>query len=341
MLNTKTHSLTLVRAQSWCMPEFKLCGTVCTVEWLVLKFVQYYINMHKVANEHVPIFLVTATLISKLCWYLTATLQEKAGDDHAVCQITSERFQKSLQRHLSLYVTTHTASVFVFSVVLVALARSFKYVSTLTWLNRCCSLFSVCLSLCNCSHLFCHPLSLPVDDATRVILKSTDDYINANYINVSLCLLIWLVLCFHPCFALLRRSGWSAFANHQNTCWDSVAVMLVNGFTTFYKQVTLQARVFEPARHLSSYIRNSLWIFRGWAFCFFTKYVTTVKIHCKCHFRLRSTALLEDNYTFLKCSCMLHPIVQLKCNNCVTTHCIFHMWCYKVTFLSQSLFLTL
>lgn len=36
---------------------------------------------------------------------LAATVQEEAGDDDAVCQITSERFQKSLQRHLSLYVT--------------------------------------------------------------------------------------------------------------------------------------------------------------------------------------------------------------------------------------------
>lgn len=45
------------------------------------------------------------------CFSLAATVQEKAGDDHAVCQITSERFQKSLQRHLSLYVTTLTASV--------------------------------------------------------------------------------------------------------------------------------------------------------------------------------------------------------------------------------------
>lgn len=33
---------------------------------------------------------------------------------------------------------------------------------------------------------------LPTDDATRVILKSTDDYINANYINVSLFFLNFL-----------------------------------------------------------------------------------------------------------------------------------------------------
>ena len=33
-----------------------------------------------------------------------------------------------------------------------------------------------------------------LDDATRVILKSTDDYINANYINVSLFLLLFLCL---------------------------------------------------------------------------------------------------------------------------------------------------
>lgn len=34
---------------------------------------------------------------------LTATVQEEAGDDDAVCQITSECFQKSLQRHLPMY----------------------------------------------------------------------------------------------------------------------------------------------------------------------------------------------------------------------------------------------
>lgn len=39
--------------------------------------------------------------------FLTATVQEEAGNDHAVCQITSERFQKSLQRHLSMYVSFH------------------------------------------------------------------------------------------------------------------------------------------------------------------------------------------------------------------------------------------
>lgn len=39
--------------------------------------------------------------------FLAATVQEEAGNDHAVCQITSERFQKSLQRHLSMYVSFH------------------------------------------------------------------------------------------------------------------------------------------------------------------------------------------------------------------------------------------
>lgn len=40
--------------------------------------------------------------------------------------------------------------------------------------------------LCMCSLSTSASLSPSVDDATRVILKSTDDYINANYINVSL-----------------------------------------------------------------------------------------------------------------------------------------------------------
>lgn len=42
----------------------------------------------------------------------TATVQEEAGDDHAVCQITSERFQKPLQGHLTMYGSTshHTLS---------------------------------------------------------------------------------------------------------------------------------------------------------------------------------------------------------------------------------------
>lgn len=54
-------------------------------------------------------------------------------------------------------------------------------------------------------------LSPSADDATRVILKSTDDYINANYINVS-----WLLLCslFHLSVSIsvprLRPGGWSA-----------------------------------------------------------------------------------------------------------------------------------
>ena len=35
-----------------------------------------------------------------------ATVPEKARDDHVVCQITSERLQEPLQRHLPLYVVT-------------------------------------------------------------------------------------------------------------------------------------------------------------------------------------------------------------------------------------------
>lgn len=47
------------------------------------------------------------TLMYVCVGFLTATVQEEAGNDHAVCQITSERFQKSLQRHLSMYVSFH------------------------------------------------------------------------------------------------------------------------------------------------------------------------------------------------------------------------------------------
>lgn len=42
------------------------------------------------------------------------------------------------------------------------------------------------------------------DDATRVLLKSTDDYINANYINVSSCL--WAKLQMGGCQKEVRRS---------------------------------------------------------------------------------------------------------------------------------------
>lgn len=148
--------------------------------------------------------------------FLTATVQEEAGNDHAVCQITSERFQKSLQRHLSMYVSFHH--------------DAFKYntsrlIPSVTYFICCYfvlllgeeTLFfflpSVILPLAMRAVLppFVVSPSPSADDATRVILKSTDDYINANYINVS-----WLLLCslFHLsvniCVPRLRPGGWSA-----------------------------------------------------------------------------------------------------------------------------------
>ena len=82
--------------------------------------------------------------------FLTATVQEEAGDDHAVCQITSERFQKSLQRYFSLYVAAHRF-LFLFS-------SFFKYVQMfLPWYSF--FLFSLsavcCLSVCNLTPLSC------------------------------------------------------------------------------------------------------------------------------------------------------------------------------------------
>lgn len=105
------------------------------------------------------------------------------------------------------------------------LACVFKYIPTL---NSCSSNHALFLSL-SLLHLFSSwtlfclyhwPLPFPLlfsaplffslplsaDDATRVILKSTDDYINANYINVSLFLLI-LFFCFFSAVCLLLLLG--------------------------------------------------------------------------------------------------------------------------------------
>lgn len=41
------------------------------------------------------------------CFYLKATVSEKAWNDNVMCQITSESFQKPLQRHLTLWVSLH------------------------------------------------------------------------------------------------------------------------------------------------------------------------------------------------------------------------------------------
>ena len=53
------------------------------------------------------ILLYTLLLTKSFNVYLfAATVPEKARDDDVVCQITSERLQEPLQRHLSLYVVT-------------------------------------------------------------------------------------------------------------------------------------------------------------------------------------------------------------------------------------------
>lgn len=149
--------------------------------------------------------------------FLTATVQEEAGNDHAVCQITSERFQKSLQRHLSMYVSFHhdafkyNTSHLIPSVTY--FISSLPFVLLLGEQTLFFPLSSLILPLAMRAVLppFVVSLSPSADDATRVILKSTDDYINANYINVS-----WLLPCslFHLSVNIsvprLRPGGWSA-----------------------------------------------------------------------------------------------------------------------------------
>lgn len=98
------------------------------------------------------------------------------------------------------------------------LARVFKYVPTLTFcsfhhtlslsllsvlfLSSWNPFFSLCqLFVCLSQSVILPPFSClfcpSADDATRVILKSTDDYINANYINVSLVLLVFPLSSLH------------------------------------------------------------------------------------------------------------------------------------------------
>lgn len=67
-----------------------------------------------------------------------------------MCQVTSEHLQEPLQRHLTLWVSLHP--------------------------DNFCHGWD--------TNIHCMHLMYSSDDATRVILKGADDYINANYINV-------------------------------------------------------------------------------------------------------------------------------------------------------------
>lgn len=87
--------------------------------------------------------------------FLTATVQEEAGDDHAVCQITSERFQKSLQRHLSLYVIATQQITQLATSVGFCL---FKYVFTTSFFSSI--FFLICCSFTQLSYSCSLPLSL-------------------------------------------------------------------------------------------------------------------------------------------------------------------------------------
>lgn len=93
--------------------------------------------------------------------FFTATVQEASWDVHVMRQIAAKRLQKPLSGHFSMWV--HTACV------CVGLRNVFM------------------IKLDFHSGLFCD-----TDDTTRVVLKGTDDYINANFINVSNHHWLWL-----------------------------------------------------------------------------------------------------------------------------------------------------
>lgn len=140
-----------------------------------------------------------------------------------MCQITSERFQKSLQRHLSMYVCFHSARVFKYvsdSNLLFFPSHTLPLLQLFFFplLKSFLSSFSVILSLSVCLlPTFVVFLAPSADDATRVILKSTDDYINANYINVSVFLLV-----FHLSVNISVPCGWSVLLTlqtHVETLW--------------------------------------------------------------------------------------------------------------------------
>ena len=66
---------------------------------------------------HTYIILLYTLLLTKSfnVYLFAATVPEKARDDDVVCQITSERLQEPLQRHLSLYVVTPQNHCFILS----------------------------------------------------------------------------------------------------------------------------------------------------------------------------------------------------------------------------------
>lgn len=164
----------------------------CVVKWNVkYKNTLLLLGTHKcfhtfIVNERCESLPVATTLISK-CLFISYSNCTGKSQGWPCCVPNYLRTFPKIATETSLLVCDYTHRVF-FSFLL---ARAFKYVPTLT----SCS-FNLSLSLSR-PPVF---LSLPADDATRVILKSTDDYINANYINVSLFLLLLLFVFFISIF---------------------------------------------------------------------------------------------------------------------------------------------
>ncbi len=161
------------------------CLPSMSYPWIIYMFI--CTEGKKISLAFTDFLPVSTTSMENCVSFVTATVQEEAGNDHALCQITSERFQKSLQRHLSLYVTSHICGPIHTHINLLFFRTLFSpFFSSLNFFLP----LSVILSLRMWS--FVVFFSPSADDATRVILKSNDDYINANYINVSLFLLVYL-----------------------------------------------------------------------------------------------------------------------------------------------------
>lgn len=114
-------------------------------------------------------------LFTKTWTFFTATLQEASWDVHVLCQIATKRLQKPLSGHFSMWV--HTACVCV----------GLRNVFMISWTFI--------------------PFFFVTDDTTRVVLKGTDDYINANFINVSVHHWLWLFKLFCQCFVLRKLSS--------------------------------------------------------------------------------------------------------------------------------------
>lgn len=125
---------------------------------------------------------VTTTLISKVLFFSPQQLYRKKPGMTMLCAKLPQNVSKNRYRDISPCTWLHT--------------QLFFFISVGLCVQICANLNLLFLSShsLSCPPVFLSfvPLSLPADDATRVILKSTDDYINANYINVSLCLLILL-----------------------------------------------------------------------------------------------------------------------------------------------------